>query len=512
MTSRAAIYCRLSQDRTGGGVVVDRQERDCRELARTLGWQVTHVFVDNDVSAYRKQSRPGYLALLGAVEAGEVDAVLAWHTDRLHRSPKELEAYIDLCEPRGVITRTVRAGELDLGTASGRMIARQLGAVARYESEQTAGRTRAGKADAASRGAWQGGQRVYGYELVPLGERAAGESALRVVPDEAELVRQVSRRVIAGESLRSIARDLNARGRTTTRGRPWSGSTLRKVLLRPTTAGLRASGGEALGRAQWEPLLPEEEWRGVRAILSDPGRRTTERHARRYLGSGLYLCGVCGGPLTGNTTAGGGPDGRQAAYRCRTADRDGASHVVRGVEVLDEFVRGVIVGRLSRPDARDAVAPPRADTLPLQREAEALRSRQEELARGWAAGALTQAQLLAADSELRTRLDEAERRIAAETQASVLVGLVEAIDVAAVWDVLPLDRRRAVLQALLIVTVLPRSRRGRLPGGAYFDPSAVRFDWMGTPPPEDAHGAGGGASAMTPSTGFVRQMERVNAG
>jgi DNA invertase Pin-like site-specific DNA recombinase len=65
--------------------------------------------------------------------------VLAWHTDRLHRSPKELETYIDLCEPRGVVTRTVRAGELDLATASGRMVARQLGAVARYESEQTAG-------------------------------------------------------------------------------------------------------------------------------------------------------------------------------------------------------------------------------------------------------------------------------------------------------------------------------------------------------------------------------------
>jgi len=126
MPSRGAIYCRLSQDRTGAGVVVDRQERDCRELGRSLGWQVAAVFTDNDVSAYRKQSRPGYMALLAAVEAGDVDGVLAWHTDRLHRSPKELEVYIDLCEPRGVVTRTVRAGELDLGTASGRMIARQL--------------------------------------------------------------------------------------------------------------------------------------------------------------------------------------------------------------------------------------------------------------------------------------------------------------------------------------------------------------------------------------------------
>lgn len=233
-----------------------------------------------------------------------------------------------------------------------------------------------------------------------------------------------------------------------------------------------------MGKAQWEPLLPEDEWRGVRAILSDPGRRTTERYARRYLGSGLYLCGLCGGPLTGNTTAGGGPGGRQAAYRCRTADRDGASHVVRGVAVLDQFVRGVIVERLSQPDARDAGAPSRVDTLPLQREAQALRARQEELARGWAAGALTQAQLLAADSELRTRLDAIERRIGAETRGSVLGGLAEAIDVAAVWDALPLDRRRAVLQALVVVTVLPRSRRGRLPGGAYFDPTAVRFDWL----------------------------------
>jgi len=58
MPSRAAIYCRLSQDRTGAGVVVERQERDCRTLAEQLGWSVDQVFVDNDVSAYRRSRRP----------------------------------------------------------------------------------------------------------------------------------------------------------------------------------------------------------------------------------------------------------------------------------------------------------------------------------------------------------------------------------------------------------------------------------------------------------------------
>lgn len=481
VTQRAAIYTRLSQDRNGAAVVVARQERACRELAERLGWEVAEVYEDNDKSAYGRRPRPRYLQMLEDVKASKVTALLSYHSDRLYRHPSDLEELVRLADVHGLQIATAQSGDLDLSTSAGRMVARILGSTARGEVERMAERIKAGKVDAASRGAWQGGQRVYGYELVPLVERVAGESALRVVPEEADLVREASSRVIAGESLRSIARDLNVRGRTTTRGRPWSGSALRKVLLRPTTAGLRASGGEALGKGQWDPLLPEEEWRGLRAILTDPGRRTTERYARRYLGSGLYLCGVCGGPLTGNTTAGGGPGGRQAAYRCRTADRDGASHVVRGVQVLDDFVRGVIVERLARPDARAATASPRVDTLPLQREAEALRSRQEELARGWAAGALTQAQLLAADAELRTRLEEIEGRLAAEAGSSVLEGLVGTVDVAAVLDALLLDRRRAVLQALVVVTVLPRSRRGRLPGGAYFDPTAVRFDWRATP-------------------------------
>ncbi len=477
MKRKAVVYCRLSQDRTGAGVVVERQERECRQLAGQLGWTVAGVYVDNDVSAYRKRPRPAYQELLTLLEAGGADAVIAWHTDRLHRSPKELERYIDVCEPRGVVTRTVRAGELDLATASGRMVARQLGAVARYESEQTAGRTRAGKADAASRGAWSGGPRIYGYEVVKAAQRPAGEPSLRLVAREAEIVRESASRVLAGDSLRSVARVLNVRDERTTRGAMWTGSALRKVLLRPATAGLRTFNGEIVGKGNWEPLLVEDTWRGVSAILSDPGRRTTDRYARTYLGSGLYLCGVCGSTLTGNTTAGGSSGDRRAAYRCRAADRDGKGHVVRDVERLDQLVEGVIVARLQQPDTLEALLPSPLDTAPLHTEAGALRARLDEAARGWAAGVLTQAQIVAATTELRTRLKAVEQQIGQAGHGSALAGLVDAVDPQATWDGLPLDRRRAVLALLVTVTVLPRTRRGRLPGGGYFDPNAVRIDW-----------------------------------
>jgi len=57
-----------------------------------------------------------------AVESGEINAVVAWHPDRLHRSPKELERFIDIVQSRRVAVQTVTAGEVDLSTATGRAV------------------------------------------------------------------------------------------------------------------------------------------------------------------------------------------------------------------------------------------------------------------------------------------------------------------------------------------------------------------------------------------------------
>ncbi len=114
---------------------------------------------------------------------------------------------------------------------------------------------------------------------------------------------------------------------------------------------------------------------------------------------------------------------------------------------------------------------------PLHTEAAALRARLDEAARGWAAGALIQAQLLAATNELRTRLDGVERRIGQARQGSALDGLTGTADVRAAWDSMSLDRRRAVLDLLAGVTVIPREHAGRLPGGVYFDAASVVIDW-----------------------------------
>src|SRR5450759_852733 len=88
----ATIYLRVSQDKTGEGLAVERQEAECRALAERNGWAIREVFTDNDISATTGKRRPGFEALL----LSNPERVIVWHPDRLARLGKDLERVIGL--------------------------------------------------------------------------------------------------------------------------------------------------------------------------------------------------------------------------------------------------------------------------------------------------------------------------------------------------------------------------------------------------------------------------------
>lgn len=93
---QAAIYLRISQDATGEQAGVTRQHEDCIELIEGQGWSLFRVYTDNDTSAYKK--RPGYQAMLEDIRSGQIDAIVAWHPDRLYRKLADLEGLISAIE------------------------------------------------------------------------------------------------------------------------------------------------------------------------------------------------------------------------------------------------------------------------------------------------------------------------------------------------------------------------------------------------------------------------------
>ncbi|MGH8826741.1 MAG: recombinase family protein, partial [Jiangellaceae bacterium] len=90
--------------------------------------------------------------------------MVAWHVDRLYRRPRELEDLIDLVETHPIRIETVKGGGFDLNTHEGRLMARQLVAIASYESGHKADRIRRANRQKAERGDWHGAPK-YGYGL-----------------------------------------------------------------------------------------------------------------------------------------------------------------------------------------------------------------------------------------------------------------------------------------------------------------------------------------------------------
>lgn len=460
--TRAAIYCRISKDREGAGLGVQRQEQDCREIAHKLGWEVAHVFVDNDISAYSGKVRPRYREMLEAMKAGTVQGVVAWHTDRLHRSPRELEEYIDVSEAHGITTQTVKAGEIDLSTPSGRAVARTLGAWARYESEHKSERITRKKLQLAQSGAFTGGPVPYGWKML--------DGTPVLVEDDATEIRQAISATISGASIGSIVKDLNARGIATRRGQQWTSTSVRNLLLRPTNAGLAAYRGEIVGKSTFPPIITEDEWRTVSAIVSNPARRTQTDSRVRHLLAGLLQCGTCGGAMKTSSRAGG--DSRtKFYYKCATR---GVGHAFQTAEPVEHLITETVLLRLDQPGVIARLAGPQDQGRQhrLQSEALTLRARMDEAADSFADGLITGKQLEAITTRVQAKLDTIDKDIAAAARSAV-VPASAAENVRAWWESAGIERQRAVIDALMVPIVDPIGKSAP----RTFDPNRIRIEW-----------------------------------
>jgi site-specific DNA recombinase len=128
VSHRAAIYARISSDREGDGLAIGRQLDDCERLAVERGWRVIERYVDQDVSAFKSRVRPAYRQMLTDLRAGLIDGVVVYHLDRLHRQPRELEEFFDVCKAAGIDDLATVTGRINLADPDGQFQARILGA------------------------------------------------------------------------------------------------------------------------------------------------------------------------------------------------------------------------------------------------------------------------------------------------------------------------------------------------------------------------------------------------
>jgi site-specific DNA recombinase len=493
--TRAAIYARISSDpgtaaddtprRGGDGLGVKRQQEDCRKLADALDWEVVTIHVDNDISAYSGKTRPGFESLLDEIKRGEVDAVICWHTDRLYRSMKDLERLIEIAEAASISIKTVQGGELDLSTSAGRMVARILGSVARQESEHMSERRVRFNRQKAEAGKWQTANRTFGYTMdgQPL-------------EPEASAVRQAVMDVLAGKSIQQVARDWNAAGlKTTLAGRvqknphtkqdvvvsgEWTGRRVRRLLVNPRYAGIKThtsidkkTGATKVEEYQgsWTPLIDIDTHRGLVGYLSDPSRIKCTSYERKYLGSNLYVCGKCGGPMKAampGNAAGRSSNRKSRAYACRDH-----AHVLRAGEPVDDYVTATVLERITQPDAADLLANQGVDIGALSVQREALQRKLDKATDDYDNDVIDHAQFTKLSTSTRNKLAVIDRQLADATRVSPAAALVAAgANAWDLWQSMSPTQRAQAVDEICVVTINPCP-----PGLRKFDSDFVDVTW-----------------------------------
>lgn len=460
---RAGIYARISSDREGDGLGVARQIEDCQRLAERKGWQVVDLYVDDDISAWSGKRRPQYLRSLEDLEAGQITGLLVYDLDRLHRHPGELEAFIELCGRLRLTNVASVSGDIDLTTADGQFQARILGAVAKKESDDKSRRIRRKHEEIAFNGRVSGGgSRPYGYD----------DDKVTLRPAEAGIVKECAQRLLAGEPVRSIAKDLNDRGVPTSTGARWSPQSLRRMLASPRISGQRAHHGEIVATAVWPAIISPEDGAKIRALLADPARRTNKT-ARRYLLGGLLACSHCGERLVARPRSGG-----KRRYACAKGPGfSGCGKTYINADDVEQFVTEAILHRVDAPVVQQAFEQRQRSAPDAERwlaEAEQAEEQLVELAELYGRREFTLQEWMAARKPIEQRLSHARKQLAKVSRSGVLdryIGNGKGLQ--ADWDSLDLSQQHAIVAALVDRVVVGPAR----PGYNRFDESRLKGRW-----------------------------------
>lgn len=427
----AAIYARQSEDVAEG---IDRQVSRCASLIEAKGWTLVGDYRDNDTSASKDRSvGTRWADMLADAKAGRFDVVVAVDIDRLLRSMPDLVALT----ATGVKVLTVD-GEIDLTTADGEFRATMLTGIARFETRRKGERQLRANEARVALGKPVPGRRRYGYKSDNMTPHA----------EEAPMVRWAFDEIASGNSIRSVATTLNMRR-----------ERVRMMLSNPSYKGWVVHKGTATPSDYITPLVPEELWDTIAAILLDPARKTSPGSAVKYVASGIAVCGVCGAKLQ-----------RTTGYSCSAS----TAHVYINSSVMDaRIAEEVFLWIAMHPEAEDTAVS--ADLSTLLAESAALarsRERIQELAlmdgtdMGWVRKQL---------AELARKAKVLDERTAVERGALSRGGIVEAVRGdwwalrderpwgaeeeealeawPARWEAVSLDQRREVVRSIFRITL-----------------------------------------------------------
>jgi site-specific DNA recombinase len=250
---------------------------------RSEGWVLVRDQYDDGGISGGTLERPGLKRLLADIEDGLVDVVVVYKIDRLSRSLMDFSKLVEVFDRNGVTFVSVTQS-FNTTTSMGRLTLNILLSFAQFEREVTAERIRDKFAASRRKGIFMGGNPPFGYQVE--------NRKLVVVPEHADLVRQVFARFIETGSCTVIAQEFGALGPVTPKGNRIDKKFVYRILNNRAYLGEAVHKGDSFP-GEHDAIIDREVWDKAHVILTESPRK---RAARTRADTPALLKGLLFGP------------------------------------------------------------------------------------------------------------------------------------------------------------------------------------------------------------------------
>ncbi len=324
MTQTAVIYARYSSDKQREASIED-QIRVCREYCASEKIEIVREYADYAITG-KTDDRPQFRRMIA--NAPEAELVVVYMFDRFSRNRYDSATYKQML--RDCDVRVISATEHIEDTPEGGLQEGLLEILSEYYVKDLARKVRRGMEGNALK-AMNNGYKIFGYDTDP-------ETRRYIINDEeAESVKEIFARCIAGESLNSIARSMAARGWRTSTGRPVDYNWTYRLISNKAYTGLYKWGDIEI-EGGMPVVIDSETFERAQSVPRSKIR--SNENWTDYKLSGKLYCGICGLPMHGYGGTGRGGR-RYYYYGCK--QNGGCNRPGTRREVLENAVANAVM-------------------------------------------------------------------------------------------------------------------------------------------------------------------------
>ncbi len=326
--TRVAAYCRVSTASDEQLISLDAQKTHYESYIQSNDdWEYAGLYYDEGITGTKAEVRDGLQALLKECEDGKIDLIITKSISRFSRNTTDCLEMVRKLVEMGVFIFFEKEN-INTGSMESELMLSILSSLAESESVSISENSKW-----SIRRRYQNGTFIISYP--PYGY-ANIDGEMRIVPEEADVVKRIFADCLTGTGTYTIAKRLNEDHIPTKKNGKWHGGTVNGILTNEKYTGdvlfqktytddsfnRHTNYGEVdqfFCENHHEAIISHEDFERVQDVLvqraAEKGNGTnTSRYQNRYTFSGRIVCGECGTTFKRRTHY--KPSGDYIAWTC----------------------------------------------------------------------------------------------------------------------------------------------------------------------------------------------------